>query len=130
MWNYGGKNGALGSLVPKISALTMFVTLVCLCLASPAAACAGDRGTNIAWSHQDQVPQRHLTKWKDHSAAKPSCMPEHHQVFEDTVRLQSDQPASHRSDFKGRPESSGGCGEMLRRENPGAYLVTLVIIAT
>jgi hypothetical protein len=46
------------------------------------------------------------------------------------LRFQSDQPASHRSDFKDEPESSGGCEEMLRQENPGAYLVTLVIIAT
>jgi hypothetical protein len=114
------KNGALGSLVPKISALTMFVTLVSMCLASPAAACIGNRGVNTAWSHQDRAPQRHLTKWEDHSAARPSCTPKHHQVFEDTVKLQSGHSANHRSDFKGGPESSGGCGEMLRRENPGA----------
>jgi hypothetical protein len=46
------------------------------------------------------------------------------------MRFQSDQPASHRLDFEDGSESSGGCREMLQRENPGAYLVTLVIIAT
>jgi hypothetical protein len=94
------KNGALGSRVPKVSALTMFVVLVSLCLAPPAAACVGDSGANFAWSHQDPVPQHQLARWEDQSAAKPSCISGYHQAPEDASRFQSDQPASHRSELK------------------------------
>jgi hypothetical protein len=125
------KNGALGSLVPKVSALTMLVALVSLCLALPAAACLGDRGANLAWSHQDQILQRQLARWEDLSAAKPSCISVYQEEPEGTLRIQSDPPDSHESEFEDEPVStSEECGGMFRGERPGTYLVTLVIIAT
>jgi hypothetical protein len=68
------KNGALGALLPKVSALTMLGLLVSLCLASPTAACLAGRGANLAKPRQEHF-QHHLKVEKQIDEVGPHLRP-------------------------------------------------------